>query len=309
MTGEALIETADLTKRYHGGALAVDGLCFSVHRGEVFGFLGQNGAGKTTTLKMLVGLIRPTRGTALVSRFPPGHPSGLAKLGALIEAPTFYPYLSGRANLRVLAYYCGAPDRSIDSALEHAGLSGVSRARFGSYSTGMRQRLGLAAALLKDPEVLILDEPSSGLDPQGMADMRETIRNLAAGERTVLLSSHLLNEVEQICDRVGIIHQGQLVAQGTLDELAGPRGFVVSVRQLERARALAVELLGAGAVRVEGGRLHLAIESERASEMMRTLVEAGVDVEESRTDDHSLEQVFLSLTTATVQTDRDRADH
>src|ERR671919_395563 len=216
---DLLIETNDLGKRYGERIVAVDELNLNVRRGEVYGFLGPNGAGKTTTLRMLLGLIRPTTGTALVLDAAPGTSEALGRLGALIETPTFYPYLSGRDNLRVLARYAGVPEARIASAIDQVDLTARAGDRFRTYSLGMKQRLGIAAVLLKDPELLILDEPTNGMDPAGMAEMRPFIRSLGQGKRTVLLSSHLMSEVEQVCDRVGVISQGRLVGEGTVAEL------------------------------------------------------------------------------------------
>src|SRR5688500_12157338 len=209
---DLVIETRALTKRYGDAVVAVDGLDLRVRRGEVYGFLGPNGAGKTTTLRMLLGLVRPTSGQATVLGARPGAPSGLARVGALVEAPAFYPYLSGRDNLQVLAGHAGVPRARIDAVLAEVALAGRGGDRTATYSLGMKQRLGVAAALLKDPELLILDEPTNGLDPAGMAEMRELIRSLGEGGRTVVLSSHLMGEVEQVSDRVGVIRAGTLVA-------------------------------------------------------------------------------------------------
>jgi ABC-type multidrug transport system ATPase subunit len=174
-----VIETRGLTKRYGDRVTAVDNLDLRVRRGEVYGFLGPNGSGKTTTLRMLVGLARPTSGHASVLGAPPGSSEVLARTGVMIETPAFYPHLSGRDNLRVLAGYAGVPDTRIDAALEEVDLTERATDRFGAYSLGMKQRLGVAAALLKDPELLILDEPTNGLDPAGMAEMRTLIRTWA----------------------------------------------------------------------------------------------------------------------------------
>ena len=217
---EHVIETHDLTKRYGDAIVAVDALELRVRRGEVYGFLGPNGAGKSTTLRMLLGLVRPTSGTAAVLGEPPGAAAGLARVGAMVEAPAFYPYLSGRDNLRVLAGHAGVAPSRIDAVLDEVDLAARAGDRTSTYSTGMKQRLGVAAALLKDPELLILDEPTNGLDPAGMAEMREFVRALAGGGRTVLLSSHLMGEIEQVCDRVGVIRAGSLVAEGTVERAA-----------------------------------------------------------------------------------------
>ena len=183
--GDLVIETRALTKRYGDSIVAVDDLDLGVRRGEVYGFLGPNGAGKTTTLRMLLGLVRPTSGEAVVLGAAPGEPDGLARIGAMVEAPAFYPYLSGRDNLRVLAGHAGVREDRVEAVLDEVGLTDRASDRSRTYSLGMKQRLGVAAALLKDPELLILDEPTNGLDPAGMADMRDLIRSLGrAGARS-----------------------------------------------------------------------------------------------------------------------------
>ena len=290
-----VIDARGLSKRYSADVLAVDGLNLRVRRGEVYGFLGPNGAGKTTTLRMLSGLLRPTAGTATVVGYPPGSAAGLGKLGAMVETPAFYPYLSGRDNLRVMAHYVGRPAGRIEAVLEQVDLSDRARHKFKTYSTGMKQRLGVAAALLKDPELLILDEPTSGLDPQGTVEMRALIKGIAKEGRTVLLSSHLLNEVEQTCDRVGVIVKGQLVAEGTIDELRGRGGLIIRATPVDRARAL-LEQLVAAPVQVQDGRLSLNVDPAQAALINRRLVEGGVDVSELRESERSLEDVFLQLT-------------
>src|SRR5215218_8102335 len=293
--GEQLVETNDLSKSY-GDLLAVDRVSLSVWRGEVYGFLGPNGAGKTTTLRMLAGLVRPTAGSASVLGEQPGSPQALARTGVLIEAPRFYPYLSGRDNLRVVARYAGVGDRRVDLALDTVDLAGRGGDRYAGYSLGMKQRLGVAAALLKDPELLILDEPTNGLDPRGMADMRAIIRRVGHGERTVLLSSHLLGEVEQVCDRVGVIHRGELVIEGTVDELRGGGGILVKAEPLEEAQRVAAGLAGVEGAEIEDGMLVLDTDPERAAEINASLVSAGVRVSELRPLARSLEDAFLELT-------------
>ncbi len=294
---ELLVETRGLTKHY-GSIVAVDHLDLKVRRGEVYGFLGPNGAGKTTTLRMLLGLIRPTAGSATVAGHPPGEPRGLARLGAIVESPAFYPYLSGRENLRVIADYCGAPDRRIDEVLETVELAPRARSRYSTYSLGMKQRLGVAAALLKDPELLVLDEPTNGLDPQGMVDMRNLIVELGRGNRTVLVSSHLLGEVEQMCSRIGVIRKGRLVAEGSIAELRGESGLFIRAYPADRARAVLVEAVGADAVQLDGSAGGFAVRTgpERAPELNWRLVSAGVGVMELRPRERSLEDVFLELT-------------
>ena len=292
----ALVETRDLTKRYGSHVVAVDRVSLTVRRGEVYGFLGPNGAGKTTSMRMLLGLIRPTSGAASVLDRPPGHPESLARIGALVESPAFYPYLSGMDNLRVVARYAGVPKRQIEEVLQLVDLTDRARDKFATYSLGMKQRLGVAAALMKDPELLILDEPTNGLDPAGMADMRDLIRRLGSGERTVLLSSHLLGEVEQICNRVGIISGGRLIAESTVEELRGKGALLVGAKPLDHARARAEQLLGVERVQVLDGTLRLDVDPVTAGQINRELVDAGVEVTELRPVEGTLEEVFLEMT-------------
>jgi ABC-2 type transport system ATP-binding protein len=293
---ELVIETRDLTKRYGDRIVAVDRLRMCVRRGEVYGFLGPNGAGKTTTLRMLLGLVRPSSGAAVVLGAEPGSPEALARTGALIETPTFYPFLSGRDNLRALARHAGVPESRIEPALEEVELAARGGDRFQTYSLGMKQRLGIAAALIKDPELLILDEPTNGMDPAGMAEIRTFIRTLARGERTVLLSSHLMAEVEQTCDRVGVISRGSLVGEGTVDELRGRESLWLRADPLEQAERVVRALPGIDEVaRLDGG-LRVAADSAAAPDIARALVEAGVDLGELRPERASLEKVFLELT-------------
>ncbi len=295
---DAVMTATGLTKRYRSGVLAVDGVDLAVHRGEVYGFLGPNGAGKTTTMRMLLGLIRPTAGTISVLGKPAGAPAGLARLGALVESPGFYPYLSGRDNLRVLARYAGVARSRIDAVLDAVDLTGRAGDPFATYSLGMKQRLGVASALLGDPELLVLDEPTNGLDPAGMADMRALLRRLGAEGRAVLLSSHLLGEVQQICDRVGVISGGRLIAESTVAELRGTAALVVTAAPLDRARDCVEQLVGAERVRVTDGALRIdAGDADLASRLNRDLVTAGIEVSELRRDERSLEDVFLQMTT------------
>lgn len=276
--------------------LAVDNLNLSVRRGEVYGFLGPNGAGKTTTMRMLVGLLRPTAGSAVVAGHPPGAPAGLARLGALVEQSAFYPYLSGRDNLRVMARYTGLGDKQVETALEEVDLTDRAHDKFKTYSTGMKQRLGVAAALMKEPELLILDEPTAGLDPQGTVEMRNLIKHMARSDRAVLLSSHLLSEVEQTCDLVGVIQRGRLIAEGTVAGLRGQALLEVLATPVERAQTALAQLLGAEKVRLVDGRFQLNVDPSRAAEVNRQLVADGIDVSELRRAERSLEEVFLQLT-------------
>jgi len=261
----------------------------------VYGLLGPNGAGKTTTLRMLVGLARQTSGSARVLGAEPGSAPFLRRVGAMIEAPDFYPFLSGRDNLRVMAAHGDVPETRVDDVLAHVDLTSRARDRFGAYSMGMKQRLGLAAALLKDPELLILDEPTTGLDPAGIADMRVLLRELGRGERTVLLSSHLMGEVEQTCDRVGIIRSGRLVAEGTLDKLRGRPELRVRACPLDRAGEVISALPYVEGVQTADDVLVVRAEVARAPAINRALVEAGVEVYELTPVHPSLEDVFLNL--------------
>ncbi|MFC0623885.1 ABC transporter ATP-binding protein [Kribbella deserti] len=290
-----LVEVTGLTKRY-GDTIAVDGVDLTVRPGEVYGFLGPNGAGKTTTLRILTGLISPSSGQVRVLGGRPGQSDVLRRIGSLIEAPAFYPYLSGLDNLHLLAEYAGVPRRRIDEVLELVDLTSRARDRFSTYSLGMKQRLGVAAALLKDPELVILDEPTNGLDPAGMRDMRQLIRELGTGGRTVLLSSHLLGEVQQICDRVGIISHGRMVAEHDVRELSAQQDLVISAKPLDKAERIIADLLGADAVHAYDRTLRVQVDPARTAELNRHLVEAGIAVSELRTTERALEDVFFQLT-------------
>jgi ABC-type multidrug transport system ATPase subunit len=292
---DSVIETNDLTKRYRS-LVAVDRLTLRVRRGEVYGFLGPNGAGKTTTLRMLLGLVRPTSGVASVLGSSPGSSEALANIGALIEAPGFYPFLSGRDNLRVMAGHARVKPERVDVVLEEVGLDGRAKDRFRTYSQGMKQRLGVASALLKDPDVLILDEPTTGLDPKGMAEMRGFIGGLGRRGRTVLLSSHLMTEVEQVCNRVGVIDRGVLVKEGSVDELRGDAVLLVRAEPLEHAGRVVEGLPGVAAVVTGDGALRITADQVAAPAIVRALVGAGVAVTELRPERASLEDVFLNLT-------------
>jgi len=296
--GDLVIETRALTKRYGDSIVAVDHLDLRVRRGEVYGFLGPNGAGKTTTLRMLLGLVRPTSGEAVVLGAAPGAPDGLARIGAMVEAPAFYPYLSGRDNLRVLAGHAGVREDRVEAVLHEVRLTDRASDSSQTYSLGMKQRLGVAAALLKDPELLILDEPTNGLDPAGMAEMRDFIRSLGEQGRTVVLSSHLMGEVEQVTDRVGVIRDGALVAEGTVAELRGRAGLRVRAEPLLEATRLIRALPDVDEVTSVDGLLDVTVDTARAPTINRVLVEAGIAVSELYAQKASLEDVFLELTTS-----------
>ena len=298
------ITTRGLTKRFPGGQVAVDHVDLQVPLGSVFGFLGPNGSGKTTTIRMLLGLIAPTEGDhdMLGSAMPRGAADVLPRVGALVEGPAFYPYLTGRANLARL----DAADRTVDArssnvriheALERVGLAAAAGKKYRNYSLGMRQRLGLAAALLRPRDLLVLDEPTNGLDPQGTREVRTLIRELAADGTTVFLSSHLLTEIEQVCSHVAVMSRGRLISQGTLDALRGAASTRVRVVTAQPDEAATV-LTGLGLVVAETGPDHVSAtlgetESERVTE---ALVRAGVGVRELVVERPDLEDVFVSLT-------------
>jgi ABC-2 type transport system ATP-binding protein len=295
--GGPVIQTRHLTKRYGSRVVAVYGLNLEIRRGEVYGLLGPNGAGKTTTLRMLLGLVKPTSGAASVLGAPPGAPEGLARIGAIVESPAFYPFLSGRDNLRTVARRACVPGARVEESLRAVRLAPRARDKFGNYSLGMKQRLGVAAALLKDPELLILDEPSNGLDPVGQAEMRGLIRALGGAGRTMILSSHNLSEVERLCDRVGVVSGGTLVAEGTVEELRGEASYLlVRAEPADAAAKLAAKLAGVESVELFNGALRLSAEGWRAAEIARKLIAAGLEVSELRPERRSFEEAFLELT-------------
>jgi ABC-2 type transport system ATP-binding protein len=287
-----------LTKRY-GSVLAVDRLSFSVPAGRVTGFLGPNGAGKTTTLRILLGLVHPTAGAATFAGVPYADlPEPARRVGAVLEATSFHPGRRAREHLRILATAARLPASRVDEALARVGLAEVGRRRVGGFSLGMRQRLGLAAALLGDPEILVLDEPTNGLDPDGVRWLRHLMRELAAEGRTVLVSSHLLSEVAQTVDDVVIIAGGRLVAQGSLAEMAKRAGsrFGVLLRTpqaVEAERVLAAAGLG---VTVDGDGA-LVVSGATPDAVGRAVAQAGLTLYEMRPIDRTLEDVFLELTT------------
>jgi ABC-2 type transport system ATP-binding protein len=291
-----LVHTHGLVKRYGREITAVDGLDLEIREGEVYGFLGPNGAGKTTTLRMLVGLIAPTAGDVRVLGRRPGSAAASAGVGALIEGPAFYPYLSGRDNLASLARICRVGSERVHAVLELVSLTERARTRFSRYSLGMKQRLGVAAALLKEPRLLILDEPTNGLDPAGMRDMRLIIARLKESGYTVLLSSHILGEVQEVCDRVGIINHGRLIAEGTVADLRGRADLRVTATPLDEARRCVERLVAPGRVRLEGDVLCIPLDEIDASVLTRALIDAQVDVVSIERAERSLEDIFFELT-------------
>lgn len=295
MPDSAALETHDLSKHY-GRLVALDRLNLTVRPGEVYGLIGPNGAGKTTLLRLVLGLARPTTGGVRILGEHAGTPAGLARIGSVVETPAFYPYLSGYDNLRVLGAYAGVGVDRIAPALERVGLADRGRDKVSGYSLGMRQRLGLAGAYLKDPDLYLLDEPTNGLDPHGIAAMRDVIRELVRDGKTVLLSSHLLAEVEQVCDRIGIIHHGKLLLEETVGEVRGAGRLLVRAEPLAEAAAIAERLPGIERVELHDGALRIDVEPSRAAELNRALVTAGIEVSELRSVARTLEEVFLQLT-------------
>ena len=300
MSHDIAIRTRGLTKDF-GRLRAVDGLDLEVRRGEVFGFLGPNGAGKTTTIRMLLGLIRPTEGDAelLGVSVRRDRLQALRRVGAMVEVPAFYEHLSGRRNLQLFAALSGGATRQrIDEVLLTVGLMGRDRDKVGAYSHGMKQRLGLANALLPGPELLVLDEPATGLDPQGMREVRDLVRKLGE-ERgmTIFLSSHLLHEVEQICSHVGMIRDGKLIACGPVAELLG-RDTQEATLLVDDSR-LAAEVLArekyVQVLRVEDGRLRFQCELGRFADVNQALVARGLRVSALVPEKTSLEELYLSV--------------
>jgi ABC-2 type transport system ATP-binding protein len=299
------VETRDLTKRF-GSTVAVDGVELRVPRGSAFGYLGPNGAGKTTLIRTLVGLTRANGGTMSLLGVPvPGERRrALARVGAIVDEPRFHPHLTGRDNLRLLAAARGGDaSRRIDPSLERVGLSQRAGDKVASYSMGMRQRLGVASCLLGDPELLILDEPMNGLDPAGMHEMRTMITSLADEGRTVVLSSHLLDEVERTCDAVAIVDHGRIVRQGPIDELirgAGAAVVHVDCAEPDRAARLIDQAgIAAGTALADAGlavTLPSGASREVIADLNRRLVEAGIAVYGLREIQTSLEDWFLSVT-------------
>jgi ABC-2 type transport system ATP-binding protein len=286
--------------KLYGEIAAVDHVDLTVERGDVFGYLGPNGAGKTTSLRMLLGLIRPTAGIVeLFGRDPlVDGARALDGVAGFVEGPRFYPYLSARKNLELLADYDGGGSRGrIDEVLDVVELRGRARDRVGGYSHGMKQRLGIAASLLRDPKLLLLDEPTTGLDPAGMRDMRALVRRLAGEGITILLSSHLLNEVEELCNRVAIIRSGRIVYEGTLAALkaAAAGGYRLRATEPERAAALASERVD---VQLVGGELRFAADEATVAALTVELGRAGIGVLGLVPEQATLEDLFLELTEA-----------
>jgi ABC-2 type transport system ATP-binding protein len=299
MSDAPVLELANLSKTYGrrgGGVRAVRDVTLSVGAGEVYGFLGPNGAGKSTTIRMLIGLISPTAGDVrLFGEDLRRHRSVLRRVGSLVDGGAFYPFLSGRRNLEVLARTHGGGGERIDALLDQVGLAKDAKRKVKGYSTGMRQRLGVAAALLNDPEIVILDEPVNGLDVAGIQEMRALIRDLAVEQgKTVFLSSHLLHEVQQVCDRVAIISKGEIVREATIaDLLRQDDGLRIEAAPLDAAEAA---LASRWAVERDGEALIVRAARAEAPELVRRLVGAGADLFRLTPEQRNLEEVFLSIT-------------
>jgi ABC-2 type transport system ATP-binding protein len=293
-----VVETRGLTKRY-GELYALRNLDLALLPGEVFGFLGPNGSGKTTTVKLLLGLIRPTAGEIYLFDEPAegNREHLLRRVAAIVEAPAFYPYLTGRQNLHLLAQLDDAPAKRVDELLEQVSLGTVADRKFDGYSVGMKQRLGIAAALLRDPRLVLLDEPTSGLDPAGQREIRALIPRMAQGGCTVFISSHMMHEVQEICDRVGILKAGELQSVGPVSQLLSDTGLI-EVRVAEQEQALAVlrGLSWVDAVEQRDGVLSVAAPLERSADINRALAESGVYASEIRRHEQSLEEFFLEVT-------------
>ncbi len=292
-----MIRTNGLTKRF-GSVTAVDSVDLDVQPGDVYGFLGANGSGKTTTVRMMLGLILATSGTVelLGEAMPKRAHQVLPRVGSLIEGPGAYGHLDARTNLRLLDASGPHADRRtrskrIEDALEEVGLTGTGRKPVKAFSLGMRQRLGLAAALLQRPELLVLDEPTNGLDPQGIREIRELLLRLNRAGTTVFLSSHLLAEIEQMCTRVGVLDRGRLVIQDSLANLQEPTGMTIVIT---REPAAAVAALN-GRLRARDGN-RLVVDGGPTADVNELLVRAGVPVDELGPERHSLEQVILART-------------
>ena len=302
-SGDLAIESAGLAKSF-GGTAAVDGIDLRVPAGSVFGFLGPNGSGKTTTIRVLLGLINPSAGSwnLLGEPMPDAYMRVLPRVGALVEGPAFYPWLTGRQNLA--RYDAAGPDgqRStrrtrISDALERVGLTAAANKKFKAYSLGMKQRLGLALAMLRPRQLLILDEPTNGMDPQGTREIRHLIRELAKDGATIFLSSHLLSEVEQVCTHVAVMSLGKLLAQGTLHDLqaVGSSRLQVETEQVAAA-ATVLTRLGLCEVAMDGIAVSARLDGHRPEDCCRALVEAGVGVRSLVTVRPSLEDTFVALT-------------
>jgi ABC-2 type transport system ATP-binding protein len=299
----AVIEIEGLRKEYRRRRgdpfVAVDGLDLTVPEGSVYGFLGPNGSGKTTTIRSMLGLVRPTAGRVRLfgAEVPRALPEVIGRIGAIVEAPAMFPTMSGRENLRLLAGMGSIDRRRVEEVLDQVGLTERAGDLVRKYSLGMRQRLGLAAALLRDPALLVLDEPANGLDPAGIRHVRDLLRQLGREGRTVLVSSHILAEIEHTCDAVAILRRGRCILEGPVASVlaaAGPARLRVRVDDLDAGLSV---LRGADlSVERDDGHLSVAIAPERAGEVSRLLAESRLWVTELRQEDRNLEDLFLEVT-------------
>lgn len=303
-TEPPVIRTHELSKRYRG-TTAVDGISFQVERGQVFGFLGPNGAGKTTTIGLLLGIITPTAG-----RFELFGGSGAAalhaarrKIGATLETPNFYPYLSGRDNLRIVANVKGGDRHEIGRVLDLVGLTARAGQKFRAYSLGMKQRLALAATMLGDPELIILDEPANGLDPEGMREIRHIIRGLAERGKTIFLSSHLLSEVERTCTHVAIIQNGRIIRQDAVAEVTSHGVAGLRAADLDGLAAALAAYPAVRRVRRKGDRLIADVEDGDLAALNGWLASRGIHLSHLAFESRSLEDVFMEATGAETRSD------
>lgn len=304
MRGEETVLSAERISKRFGNLAAVSDLSLEVKEGDIYGFIGPNGAGKTTSIRMMLGLIEPSSGTARIF----GHDvrrefkMAIREIGALVEGPAFYPYLSGRRNLRLFGHLSGGvSEKRIQECLEMVGLGRRGDERVKGYSQGMRQRLGIALALLHRPRLLILDEPTNGLDPQGMREIRNLIRSLRLETgTTIFLSSHLLGELEMICNRIGIIYRGKILKEGRMDELIGSGADVMMIQvspgEEQKCQAFLLEKLGVEARIVREGCLESPRGDRETFPLNRALIEAGFQVRSFAVRRRSLEEYFVELT-------------
>jgi ABC-type multidrug transport system ATPase subunit len=299
---DTVIEVEGLRKEYRrvrgNRTVALDGLDLAVRRGGVFGFLGPNGAGKTTTIRCLLGLVRPSGGRCrLLGEEPSGLHRVIRRVGSIVESPTMYPRFSARRNLELLGRISGVGRARVREVLDEVGLAERADDQVKTYSLGMKQRLGIAGALLKDPEVLILDEPANGLDPAGIVEVRELMRRLGSQGRTVFVSSHILNEVQQTADRVAILAKGRQVTTGPVHEVLSAGHATGLVVRLDDV-AEGLRILGEAGIdaRVDDGLIRVGLPPADAARVTRTLADRGLYLTELRADEANLETVFLQLT-------------
>jgi lantibiotic transport system ATP-binding protein len=296
--------TFGLTRRFDGGHGVID-LNLIVPAGGIYAFLGPNGAGKTTTIRLLLGLLRPQAGRIELfgQNIERMHAKALTEVGALVETPSLYPHLSGRDNLEITRRLLNAPRQRIDAVLDRVSLSGDAQRKVGTYSLGMRQRLGLALALLNEPKLLILDEPGNGLDPAGTQDMRDLVRSLSADSGiTVFLSSHLLTEVEQVASHIGVLRGGRLCYQGRLDALREQlRGRILLQSATPISALSRLQALGEQARRIDDGRIEIAEPRRDDAQLLQVLVAAGEGISSFHRERPTLETIFFKLTQSKAQ--------